>query len=126
VWRCDATKKCIGPEGVVSLGSGPWLRVALHVPGTNYSDTSQTSENFAPPAITGTGSTIINSAGAYAPFFEAPPITVSQLPAAASGNAGQIRRVTDSTKITSEGQHCEGGGSEAALAFSNGTVWKCF
>jgi hypothetical protein len=126
VWRCDATKKCIGPDGVVSLGTGPWLRVALHVAATNYSDASQISENFAPPAITGTGSTIINSSGAYAPFFEAPPITVSQLPAAATGNAGQIRRVTDSTKITSEGQHCEGGGPEAALAFSNGTVWKCF
>ena len=76
--------------------------------------------------MTGTGSTILNGAGAYAPFFQAPPITVSQLPAASAGNAGQMRRVTDSTAITAEGQPCAGKGSAAALAFSDGKVWKCF
>jgi hypothetical protein len=125
VWRCNTSKTCFAPNGSTA-GAGPWLRVALHVTGTSYSDASETSGDFEPPRITGTGSTIINSAGAYAPFFEAPPITVSQLPAAAAGNAGQIRRVTDSMKIAAEGQTCEGGGSGAALAFSNGAVWKCF
>jgi len=110
----------------VSIGAGPWERVALHVSGTTYSDTSDTAGNFAPPTITGTGSTILNATGAYAPFFEAPPITVTQLPAAVAANAGQMRRVTDSTKITSEGQRCEGGGSGVALAFSDGAIWKCF
>jgi hypothetical protein len=126
VWRCNMTNHCISPDGSISPGAGPWLRVALHTTGTSYSDTSQTSTDFAPPLVTGTGSTIMNGTGAYAPYFQAPPIAVSQLPPAAVGNAGQMRRVTDSTNISSEGQPCQGGGSGAALAFSNGTVWKCF
>jgi hypothetical protein len=45
---------------------------------------------------------------------------------AASASTGKMRRVTDSTGISSEGQTCTGGGSTVALAFSNGSVWKCF
>ena len=52
-------------------------------------------------------------------------VAVASLPAAAS-NIGAIMRVTDSTTIAAEGQTCVGGSSVAALAFSNGTVWKCF
>jgi hypothetical protein len=52
--------------------------------------------------------------------------TVANLPAAAAGNAGTFMRVSDSTAIASEGQTCVGGSSNTALAFSNGTVWKCF
>jgi hypothetical protein len=37
-----------------------------------------------------------------------------------------MRRVTDSTTIITEGQTCAGSGAVTALAFSNGTVWKCF
>jgi hypothetical protein len=51
--------------------------------------------------------------------------TVSGLPTA-SGNPGQIRYVTDSTAVAAEGQTCVGSSSTKALAFSNGTVWKCF
>lgn len=51
---------------------------------------------------------------------------VGSLPAAAAGNAGQIIQVTDSTAVAAEGQTCVGGNSNPALAFSNGTVWKCF
>jgi hypothetical protein len=125
VWRCSAAKPCTAADGSMS-GELPWVRVALHVTGTSYTDAGNAFTNLGPPTLTGTGSTILNGTGAYAPFFEAPPITVSQLPAAAAGNAGQMRRVTDSTKIAAEGQTCEGGGSGAALAFSNGVVWKCF
>jgi hypothetical protein len=50
---------------------------------------------------------------------------VGSLPAASS-NAGGVIRVTDSTAIASEGQTCVGGSSNSALAFSNGSVWKCF
>jgi hypothetical protein len=53
-------------------------------------------------------------------------ITVAQLPTAAPGNAGQIRVVTDSTAVAAEGQTCVGASTNTALAFSNGTVWKCF
>lgn len=53
-------------------------------------------------------------------------VTVSSLPAAAAGNAGQIMIVSDSTTVATEGQTCVGSSSNTALAFSNGSVWKCF
>jgi hypothetical protein len=126
VWRCETKNPCTGSDGTISASAGPWLRVALHTDGTSYSDTSAEPTRYIPPTVTGTGSTIVNAAGAYAPFFQAPPITVSQLPAPAGENAGQMRRVTDSTTVAREGQICAGGGSAAALAFSDGKVWKCF
>jgi hypothetical protein len=51
---------------------------------------------------------------------------VGSLPAAGVGNVGQIIKVSDSTTVSAEGQTCAGGSSNTALAFSNGTVWKCF
>jgi hypothetical protein len=51
--------------------------------------------------------------------------TVSALPAAPS-SPGALIRVSDSTAIRNEGQSCAGGGTENALAFSNGVIWKCF
>jgi hypothetical protein len=51
--------------------------------------------------------------------------TVAALPSASS-SAGKMRRVSDSTTISAEGQTCTGGGTATALAFSNGSVWKCF
>jgi len=49
-----------------------------------------------------------------------------QLPAA-STIPGGIRMVSDSSTIVAEGQTCAAGsGPAAALAFSNGTIWKCF
>jgi hypothetical protein len=125
VWRCDTKNPCITPDGSISA-AGLWLRVALHTEGTSYSDTTAEPTRYIPPTVTGTGSTIVNAAGAYAPFFQAPPITVSQLPAAAAENSGQMRRVIDSTPVAREGQVCASGGSAAALAFSDGKVWKCF
>jgi hypothetical protein len=126
VWRCEAKNACLSTEQTISAGNGPWFRVALHTASANFSDESASPTPYPPPMVTGTGSTIVNATGAYAPFFQAPPITVSQLPAAAPANAGQMRRVTDSTTVAAEGQPCAGGGADAALAFSNGKVWKCF
>lgn len=51
--------------------------------------------------------------------------TVAALPSAAS-STGKMRRVSDSTTVSAEGQTCVGGGTATALAFSNGSVWKCF
>jgi hypothetical protein len=51
--------------------------------------------------------------------------TVGALPAASS-LPGAIAHVTDSTTVSAEGQTCVGGNSNTALAFSNGSVWKCF
>lgn len=53
------------------------------------------------------------------------PLTVATLPSAAA-NPGSMIRVSDSTAIAAEGQTCVGGSTNTALAFSNGTVWKCF
>ena len=53
------------------------------------------------------------------------PISISNLPPATS-YPGVVFGVTNSTAIAAEGQPCVGGGSTPALAFSNGTVWKCF
>lgn len=53
------------------------------------------------------------------------PLAVASLPSAGS-NAGQIRYVNDSTAISAEGQTCVGSSSTKALAFSNGSNWKCF
>jgi hypothetical protein len=53
------------------------------------------------------------------------PITVSNLPTAAS-SPGTIFRVSDSTVVAAEGQACVGGSTHNALAFSDGTAWKCF
>jgi len=134
VWRCDTMNPCLSEDGTINVGTA-WYRVALHVLPTStckamaapsYCDTSAAPLRYTPPTASGTGPTIMNSTGLYSPYFQAPPITVSQLPAAAAENAGQMRRVMDSTTITSEGQTCAGGGSGVALAFSNGTVWKCF
>lgn len=52
-------------------------------------------------------------------------IPVSNLPSAAD-HPGAMIYVTDSTPISAEGQRCLGRSGNKALAFSNGSVWKCF
>jgi hypothetical protein len=54
------------------------------------------------------------------------PTTVTGLGAAAAGNKGFMRVVSDSTAIAAEGQTCAGSSTHTALAFSDGTTWKCF
>lgn len=74
----------------------------------------------------GTKFTIDTSAGsAQFAKYSAIPVAVGSLPAASS-NGGQWRTVNDSTTVVAEGQSCVGSGAVTALAFSNGTVWKCF
>jgi hypothetical protein len=53
------------------------------------------------------------------------PGTLSSL-GAASSHTGGIAVISDSTTISTEGQTCAGGGTGYALAFSTGSVWKCF
>jgi len=52
-------------------------------------------------------------------------VAVGSLPSAAS-SAGVTYCVNDSTAIAAEGQTCAGSSSNTALAFSNGSSWKCF
>jgi len=71
--------------------------------------------------------TLIDDTGiASSGFIALGTTTVASLPPAGAGNAGQIIKVSDSTPIASEGQTCVGGSTNIALAFSNGSVWKCF
>jgi hypothetical protein len=63
---------------------------------------------------------------ASAGFAQLGTTVVASLPAAAAGNKGQMIYVSDSTTVSAEGQTCVGSSTFAALAFSNGTVWKCF
>ena len=79
------------------LGTGNMVHAAVFEPGVNYL-------NFP---------TIFTS------------VAVGALPSAAT-YAGGLLTVNDSTAIATEGQTCAGGGTVRALAFSNGTVWKCF
>ena len=53
--------------------------------------------------------------------------TVDGLPSAAT-YVGGMKGVSNSTAIMAEGQTCvdAGGGGGPALAWSNGTIWKCF
>jgi hypothetical protein len=59
-------------------------------------------------------------------FIRPTAIAVGSLPTAAAANAGWQIVVNDSTAITTEGQTCVGTSNHTALAFSDGSVWKCF
>lgn len=52
-------------------------------------------------------------------------VTVTNLPAAAAGNAGSIQYVTDSNSTTI-GNTVAGGGSNKVLVWSDGAAWKIF
>jgi hypothetical protein len=122
--------RCTGPAAncITGTGGGNSAFNLIHtVPATGslkFNDNGLRAGVFMPKA-TGTGSTIASGTTFVAPEVVPTPTTVANLPAAAS-NTFKIRTVYDSTAVTSEGQTCVGGGSNAALAFSNGTLWKCF
>jgi hypothetical protein len=44
----------------------------------------------------------------------------------ATGQKGNVSVIEDSTSVASEGQSCVGNSTNTALAFCNGTAWKCF
>jgi hypothetical protein len=75
--------------------------------------------------ITNTASTCAMEAAIQTPSLQLNATTVGSLPTASS-NAGKTMYVTDSTSVAAEGQTCVGSSSNKALAFSNGSVWKCF
>lgn len=66
-----------------------------------------------------------NNGGASGVITLGAGTTVALLPTAATF-PGAIMYVTDSTAVAAEGQTCVGSSTNKALAFSNGTVWKCF
>lgn len=108
---------------VADLGSG--TRVNISNLQTSTSSTCAIYDNTGSTGIW----TLAPVSSVLASYTMTPLIlgatTVSSLPAA-NQNYGAMLRVSDSTSIASEGQTCAGGGSTNALAFSNGSVWKCF
>jgi len=112
-----ATTICRSTGGSPACGSVGGFKVG----GTSFLDNGTFFPNNSVP----TSSTAI-SVGAGSVGVMPGSSTVASLPAAASGNAGLVRTVIDSTAVAVEGQTCVGGGTVTALAFSNGTVWKCF
>jgi hypothetical protein len=127
IWRCNtaAAGGCT-PVGSGFVSGSNWVLVGTHQTGTSFNDTVNTSSTNGFSQVTATGISGMNNLQAWAPDFFPIPYTVAQLPAAGASNAGQIRQVSDSTAVAAEGQTCVGGSANTALAFSNGTVWKCF
>lgn len=72
------------------------------------------------------GHVFLAKEGQISYFIALGTTTVGALPAAGAGNVGQIIKVSDSTAVATEGQTCVGSSTNTALAFSTGTVWKCF
>ena len=85
------------------------------------------STNTALLTFIHTGGYVGETTGLSMPALDLQPIAAALLPAAAS-YTGWCLRVSNSTAITVEGQTCvdAGIGGGPALAFSNGSIWKCF
>jgi hypothetical protein len=89
-------------------------------------DFGGTTSSFVALCTSGTTATICAADGTAVAFLGNGTQVVASLPAAAAGNKGWQIAVSDSTTVAVEGQTCVGSGTVTALAFSNGTVWKCF
>ncbi len=68
IYRC--TISCLLADGTVSNGV-QWYRLAQHQTGTSYSDTAASPTLVTIPQVTGTGSTVANENGVYAPVAQA-------------------------------------------------------
>jgi hypothetical protein len=84
-----------------------------------FNDTGLAGDSTSPPANNATGSLQAKLISLGSGF------TFATLPSA-SANPGMMAYITDSTSIGTEGQNCAGSSTNKALAFSNGSVWKCF
>jgi hypothetical protein len=120
----------VGNRGECIGCSGPLLNIFLTMgtaKGIAYGQDASQLFRVAADAFSyqGVGNVIAMSADG-SNGFKPLTTTVGGLPPAAAGNKGYQQTVTDSTAIATEGQTCVGGSGNAALAFSNGTVWKCF
>jgi hypothetical protein len=108
---------------MVDIGAGS--RVNISNLGLGYISPNAINDHVNNTTLVGTVNQTITSydmAPRYRLVLGA--LTVNSLPPAAT-NAGAMFSVSDSSN-TVEGQTCAGGGNNTALAFSNGTVWKCF
>lgn len=114
VWRCNTTNACTSSSGAILTGSGPWLRLALHVPGTNYSDIIKAPNQFALPEATGTGSTILNKSLVRAPTVAGDMVT--------SGNSNAFGSSAYSTSSACETNY---GATALATGATTSTGLNC-
>ena len=89
VWRSNAPSR-MNADGSLNVSS-TWYRVALHVAGTSYSDTSAAPTQYIAQAASGTGPTVLNKNMVAAPLFLCPERT------APTGIAGFDTFYCDST-----------------------------
>lgn len=125
VYACAMS--CVNSNGTIAgeISTYHMVNSGFHV-GTNSFLVSSAGSGQVPPVTTGTGLPLVNANGIYSLQFTPVSVPVASLPAASASNIGQMRAVSDSTAISAEGQTCTGGSSGPALAFSTGSVWKCF
>lgn len=111
---------------VVPVGPFSGSFTALYTgPTPAYVATGTNPVTSSAPSIGLGNTTSLTATGLTASQSTFTSTTFANLPAASS-NMGTVRVINDSTAITAEGQACAGGSSNFALAFSNGTTWRCF
>ena len=93
IYRCKTSFICTygGVIGQSVYGVSQWYRIATHVAGTSYTDTTAAPSYNLAPAITGTGISGMNDSMAWAPKFLCPEM------AAPPGIAGFDTLYCDST-----------------------------
>jgi hypothetical protein len=110
-----------GRYNAITISSGA---VGVSLNGAGYN-----SQNTGSITNSGTSTTKTNvfniQTGAFDANVSNNSTIVASLPSA-SANKGATMIVTDSTSISAEGQACAGSSTNTALAFSNGSGWKCF
>ena len=103
--------------------SCPAIYYSLNPPGLHV----RTADDSVDAPLSSSSLTVSGGTAPAGPGFVSIGVTtVGLLPAAGAVNVGQMIRVSDSRALNAEGQPCVGGGTETALAFSNGIVGKCF
>lgn len=113
IYRCQTS--CLLSDGTTSHGV-LWYRLAQHQTGTSYSDTAASPALVTIPQVTGTGSTVANENGVYAPVAQAGIIstggdaqvfgsTENSTTAACETNYGITKLITRST-TTNTGLDC--------------------
>jgi hypothetical protein len=100
-------------------------RLALHHTGTNYPDSSAGTSGYGPPQTSGAGSTIISGSGVQTIQGQVLPQKFAALSACTRTLQGAYATVADSTTNT-WGATVTGGGSDAVLAFCDGTNWTVY
>lgn len=114
VYRCQ--KACTTSDGAPNPAATYWYRVCQHVVGLACRDAAASPPQTAVPQVGGTGATIANKNGVYAPVAQAGTVSTggaaqvfgsaeNSTTAACETNYGVTKLATDS-RTTNTGLHC--------------------